>query len=66
MRVSDGTLRLNAPNLALRRQEPRWKLPARGARVWWLGRLLRRQEPTTFHRCLAIHIHYAGPHSALS
>jgi hypothetical protein len=31
----------------------------------WLGRLLRRREPTAYHRCLAIHIHFAGPHSAL-
>lgn len=36
------------------------------ARRTWFGRLLRRREPTTFHRCLAIHIHFSGPHSALS
>jgi hypothetical protein len=32
----------------------------------WLDRLLRRREPTVYHRCLAVHIHHAGPHSALS
>jgi hypothetical protein len=32
----------------------------------WLDRLLRRQEPTIFQRCLAVHIHHAGPQSALS
>jgi hypothetical protein len=32
----------------------------------WLGRLLNRPEMTTYQRCLAVHIHYAGPHSALS
>jgi hypothetical protein len=32
----------------------------------WLDRLLRRQEPTMFHRCLAVHIHHAGSQSALS
>jgi hypothetical protein len=33
----------------------------------WLGHLLaRRREPTTFQRCLAIHILYAAPRSALS
>jgi hypothetical protein len=31
----------------------------------WLG-LFRRPEPTTYQRCLAVHIHFAGPHSHLS
>ena len=31
-----------------------------------LDRWLGRRKPTTFHRCLAIHIHFAGPRSALS
>ena len=26
----------------------------------------RRPEPTMFHRCLAVHLHHAGPRSALS
>lgn len=25
-----------------------------------VGRLFRRQEPTIFQRCLAVHIHYAS------
>ncbi|MDB5409631.1 MAG: hypothetical protein JWL84_4543 [Rhodospirillales bacterium] len=32
----------------------------------WIDRLLRRREPTVYHRCLAVHIHHAGPRSALS
>jgi hypothetical protein len=30
-----------------------------------LGRLFRRAEPNTFHRCLAVHMHYAQRASAL-
>ena len=29
-------------------------------------RALHRQAPTMFHRCLAVHLHHAGPRSALS
>jgi len=32
----------------------------------WLAALIRRPEPTTFHRCLAVHMHYAAPRSSLS
>ena len=32
----------------------------------WFGRLLQRREVTTYQRCLAVHIHSSGPHSALS
>ena len=28
--------------------------------------LFRRREPNTYHRCLAVHIHFAGPRSSLS
>jgi len=31
-----------------------------------LQRLLGRPEPTTYHRCLAVHLHYASPRSGLS
>jgi hypothetical protein len=30
-----------------------------------ITRFFRRQEPTTFQRCLAIHLHYAAPRSGL-
>jgi hypothetical protein len=30
-----------------------------------LGRFFRRETPSTFHRCLAVHIHYAQRASAL-
>jgi hypothetical protein len=36
-----------------------------GARASWLRRWFMRPEPTAYHRCLAIHIHYASPRSAL-
>jgi hypothetical protein len=32
----------------------------------WIDRLLRRQEPTLYQRCLAVHLHFAGPNSALT
>jgi hypothetical protein len=70
MAVSDGTLRLSAPRLVVMpRSEPRRPVsrPVPVVRRSWLDRLLRRRrEPSTYQRCLAIHIHFAGPHSALS
>ncbi len=67
MRASDGTLRLGAPVVSLPRPQQRRPLASAAAERSWLRRLLpRRREPTTYHRCLAIHIHFAGPHSALS
>ena len=51
---------------------PPWEsLPAAPTmRAAWFLRLLslfrwRRREPTTFQRCLAVHIHFAAPRSAL-
>jgi hypothetical protein len=35
------------------------------ARSGWLGRILHRRKTTTYQRCLAVHIHFAGPRSAL-
>ncbi len=40
--------------------------PTQGERRSWLAALIRRPEPTTFHRCLAVHMHYAAPRSSLS
>ena len=65
MRASDGTIRLPTPTSF------RWRDEARAARraapaVPLLRRWFRRREPTVFHRCLAVHIHYAGARSALS
>lgn len=67
MRASDGSLRLSAPILPMRRDERRSVAPPRRARSSWLTRWFGRREkqPSTYHRCLAIHIHFAGPHSAL-
>ncbi len=66
MVASEGSLRLSAASLAASRRQPRPAVGRAEARSTWLGRLLRRREPTTYQRCLAIHIHFAGPHSALS
>ena len=41
--------------------EPRVVQPKRRT----LGRLFRRSAPSTFHRCLAVHMHYAQRASAL-
>lgn len=49
-----------------------WRISSAGPRTdqaprrSLLGRILGRQETTTYQRCLAVHIHYAGPRSALS
>jgi hypothetical protein len=40
--------------------------PLAAERRSWLMRLIRRPEPTVFHRCLAVHIYHAAPRSALS
>jgi hypothetical protein len=39
--------------------------PPHGARPSPLRRLFGRHEVPTAHRCLAIHMYFAGPHSAL-
>jgi hypothetical protein len=31
-----------------------------------LRRLFKREDPSLFQRCLAVHIHFAGPHGGLS
>jgi hypothetical protein len=31
----------------------------------WLGRLFSRPQPTTFQRCLAVHMHFAKNPGAL-
>ena len=53
------------PRPLLRPPRPRLA-PLAPLRTSRLDRWLGRQRPTTFHRCLAIHIHFAGPRSALS
>ena len=67
MRASGGSTRLVGPRLPTRRiEQPRMNMAPR-ARSSWLGRwLMRRREPTAYQRCLAVHIHFAGPRSALS
>jgi hypothetical protein len=42
------------------------KTAAQPPRNSWIKRLLWRQEPTLYQRCLAVHLHFAGPNSALT
>jgi hypothetical protein len=65
MRASDGTIRLPAPTSFRWRDEPR-AAQRFAPSAPLLRRWFRRREPTVFHRCLAVHIHFAGPRSALS
>ncbi len=44
-------------------QKPPAKTPAPS--VWQRWRARRRPPPSTFHRCLAVHLHYAQRASAL-
>jgi hypothetical protein len=55
------TLKAGHPRHEAQVPAPRSAQPERRA----LGRLFRRQQPTTFHRCLAVHIHFAQRASAL-
>jgi hypothetical protein len=32
----------------------------------WFDALRRRSEPSTYQRCLAVHIHFASPRGGLS
>ena len=46
-----------------------WRVaPAKpaAARAPLLKRLLGRAEPTTYQRCLAVHLHFASPRGGLS
>jgi hypothetical protein len=52
-----NVLRARQRAVSLNRQE--WESPARAARRPLLQRLFRRKEVTTFHRCLAVHMHFA-------
>jgi hypothetical protein len=40
--------------------------PIRRRSTWWRGSIFRkRREPTTFHKCLALHMHVAERIGAL-
>ena len=63
MRVIDGAIRLSAATLP---RIPEKRRPPQPARLSLVDRWLGRREPSTFARCLAVHIQNAGPRSALS
>ncbi len=46
-------------------QEQRRPIQPLKERRSWIARWLGRSEPTAYHRCLAVHLHFAGPRSAL-
>jgi hypothetical protein len=66
MSATGGTLGPGAPIPSRWRPELARTGLKQSARSPWLGRVLVRQQPTAYQRCLAIHIYYAGPRSALS
>jgi hypothetical protein len=66
MSATGGTLGPGVPIPSRWRLEPARTGLKRPARSPWFGRVLVRPQPTTYQRCLAIHIYYAGPRSALS
>lgn len=66
MPAISAPLRPAVPRLSRRPQEARRAVQAPREPDSWLPRWLRRRKPTTYHRCLAIHMHFAGPRSALS
>lgn len=50
---------------AVRTQKDGPAFPPQGARHSPLRRLFHRNKVATGHRCLAMHMYLAGPHSAL-
>lgn len=65
-------LRLQGPRLSAGFAVPlhppvsRPRIAAQPPRNSLINRLLRRREPTLYQRCLAVHLHFAGPNSALT
>lgn len=68
MAASEGVIPLSVSRTEMPQQHERPLAdPVPGAeRRPWFDRLLRRRQMTTYQRCLAVHIHFAGPRSALS
>ncbi len=64
--MQSATIQLKAPSRPARPLERGGPTPIARQRNSWLWRWLGRREPTTYQRCLAIHIYFAGPRSALS
>lgn len=64
--MQSAIIQLRAPSRPARSPERPVAIPAALPRNSWLGRWLGRRQPTTYQRCLAIHIYFAGPRSALS
>jgi hypothetical protein len=60
-KIISDTLKSRRSARAAKLPAPRAVQPARRP----LGRLFSRKAPSTFHRCLAVHMHYAQRASAL-
>jgi hypothetical protein len=65
MRATAASLRLPPPP-ALTRKEKRSAHAPPAPPIPWIRRWFARPEPSAYQRCLAVHIHFAGPRSALS
>ena len=63
--MQSATIQLKAPSRPARPAERQLPAPTVRQPNSWLGRWLGRREPTAYQRCLAIHIHFAAPRSAL-
>jgi hypothetical protein len=60
-KTNGDTVRVSRARRSPTNPAPRIERPARRS----FGRLFRREEPSTFHRCLAVHMYYAHAASAL-
>ncbi len=65
MAAISAPLRLATPARPIRPQEQRRPAQPQRERASWLDRWLGRRRPTTYLRCLAIHMYFAAPRSAL-
>jgi len=65
MRASDRATTSRAQTSPLRAPELRRAAPVAPPRPTGIARWLGRRQPTLYHRCLAIHMHFASPRSAL-
>jgi hypothetical protein len=59
---------LTRPDRAKTATDSAWKVAPKKepAKQPFLRRILGPKEPTTYQRCLAVHLHFAAPRSVLS
>jgi hypothetical protein len=64
--MQSATIQPKTARPPVRPLERRVPMPMTQPRNSWLPGWLGRRKPTTYQRCLAIHIYFAAPRSALS